>query len=95
VKLNWNDVGSQVSKIIIAKISAASLNLLKKNALNALLAVPILVVQKLINKNEKHPINSHPNNKVGKFPEAKSNIILTKKKNNSIIKLFVRGSSRI
>lgn len=44
-----------------ALIRAASLNLLKDSALNALLSVVILDVQKFISRNELAPINSHPN----------------------------------
>lgn len=95
VKLNVNVFGKKTIKTKNDTINDTSLSLLKKNALNALLAVPILVVQKLINKNEKHPINSHPNIKVGKFPEAKSKIILIKNIYNKFKKFKIRGSFRI
>jgi hypothetical protein len=68
---------------------------LKKNALNALFAVPMRVVQKLINKKEKHPINSHPSINVGKFPEANNKIILIKKKYSKYIKFKTLGSPLI
>ncbi len=39
---------------------AASLNLLNESALNALLSVVILEVQKFMSRNELAPISSHP-----------------------------------
>ena len=71
--------------IIKAINKLKSLNLLKVNALKADLAVPTLVVQKLINKNEKQPINSQPNKIVGIFPEDNNKTILNKKKTNKLI----------
>jgi len=90
-----NVFGKKIIKIKKVKISETSLNLLKKNALKALLAVPILVVQKLINKNEKHPINSQPNIRVGKFPDDNNKIILIKNIYNKFKKFNTRGSLRM
>lgn len=69
-----------------------SLNLLNVKALNADLAVPTRVVQKLINKNEKQPISSQPNNKVGKLPAESSKTILNKNKTNKLINEKIRVS---
>jgi hypothetical protein len=52
----------------MAAIRAASLILLKTNALNALFKVVTLLVQKLISKNDVIPINSQPNNRVNQEP---------------------------
>lgn len=95
VKLNVNVFGKKIIKIKNVKINDTSLNLLKKNALNALFAVPIRVVQKLINRKEKHPINSQPNINVGKLPDASNKIILIKNMYNRFRKFNTRGSLRI
>ncbi len=94
-KFNEKLYGKNKIKMTNDSIRDTSLNLLKKNALNALLAVPILVVQKLISKNEKQPINSHPNISVGKFPEANNKIMLIKKKYNRYKKFKILGSPLI
>ena len=93
--MNVNVFGKKIIKIKSAKINETSLNLLKKNALNALLAVPIRVVQKLINKKEKQPMSSQPNIKVGKLPDANNKIILNKNIYNKYKKFKTLGSFRI
>ena len=95
MKLNVNVFGKKIIKIKKATINDTSLSLLKKNALNALFAVPMRVVQKLISKNEKQPINSHPNIRVGKLPDASNKIILIKNIYNKFKKFRIRGSFRI
>ena len=62
---------------IIAKNKNKSLNLLKENALNADLKVPILVDQKFIKKKEVMPIISHPKKRETKFPEDTKKTMLT------------------
>jgi hypothetical protein len=94
-KLTSNVLGKNSSSSRNESIKAASLNLLKKNALKALFAVPTRVVQKLINKKEKHPIASQPSINVGKLPEANSKTILNKKKYNKITKFSSLGSLRM
>lgn len=59
----------------IAAINAASLTLLKIKALKALFSVAILLVQKLISKNEVIPISSHPSNRANHDPDMTSSII--------------------
>lgn len=77
------------------KIKAQSLILLKVNALKALFKVVILLVQKLINKNELTPINSHPKINVTQFP-AHNNKIIDKTNTFKKKKKFIKfGSKRI
>lgn len=58
-----------------ALISAASLSLLNESALNALLSVVILEVQKFISRKELAPISSHPNIRVNHELAQTNNII--------------------
>jgi hypothetical protein len=53
-----------------------SLILLKKKALKLDLTVPLLVLQKLIRKNEDNPIDSQPRKSVNKLLPNTSKIIL-------------------
>lgn len=69
-----------------------SLTLLKINALNAALKVPVLVVQKLINKKEVKPINSQPKKSIIKLPEDTKKIILTTNDNKNNKNLSTKGS---
>lgn len=74
----------KIAKIIskLTKI-AASLTLLKANALNADLNVPARSLQKFIKKKEVSPIISQPKKKTIKFPALTKIIIL---KTNAFIK---------
>jgi hypothetical protein len=76
----------------MAKSKKKSLNLLKENTLNADLNVLILVVQKLIKKNDVKPINSQPKNNTIKLPAVTRIIILIIKLFNNIKSLSTRGS---
>jgi len=69
-----------------------SLNLLKEKALKADFNVPILVVQKLINKKEVSPINSQPKNNIIKLPEVTKNTMLkTNKHKNKTRSVTIRN----
>lgn len=71
---------------------AASLNLLKENALKADFKVELLSPQKLIKKKEVIPIISHPKKKTIKFPEFTKISILAIKEFIKDINLFIEGS---
>lgn len=79
----------------IAAINAASLILLKIKALNALLSVAILLVQKLISRNDVIPISSHPSNSVNHDPDMTSSIIDHPKSLKYIRKFTMFFSNRI
>jgi len=71
---------------------AASLNLLKENALKADFKVEDLSPQKLIKKKEVKPINSQPKKKTTKLPEFTKIIILIIKELIKEINLLTCGS---
>lgn len=71
---------------------AASLNLLKENALKADFKVELLSPQKLIKKKEVNPISSQPKKKTTKLPEFTKIIILTINAFINEINLFICGS---
>lgn len=61
-----------------------SLNLLKLNALNAALRVPIRATQKFIKKKEVIPINSQPKKRTIKLPAVtKITMLITNKFKNT------------
>jgi hypothetical protein len=69
-----------------------SLTLLKENALNAALRVPILATQKLISKKDVNPISSHPKNNIIILPEETKISILIMKDDKKSINLSTKGS---
>lgn len=74
------------------KNNIISLNLLKKNALNADFKVLTLVFQKLIKKKDVNPINSQPKNSIIIFPAITRIIILITNKFKNINKRSTCGS---
>jgi hypothetical protein len=66
--------------------------LLKVKALNADFKVAVLVVQKLIKKNEVNPINSHPKNIIIVLPDVTKKIILITNDSINNKNLSTRGS---
>ena len=85
---SWNDMTIK----IIAKSSAASLNLLKVKALNADLRVPTLVAQKLISKNEVRPISSQPKSSTSILPDITRVSMLQTKELSIMIRRSTLGS---
>jgi hypothetical protein len=72
-----------------------SLNLLKKNAFKADFHVLTRVVQKLINKNEKLPISSHPNKMVENESPINKKTMLYKNDSSNQINANILGSPLI
>jgi hypothetical protein len=69
-----------------------SLTLLKEKALKDDFIVAVLVVQKLIRRNDVIPINSHPKNNMIVLPDVtKKTILITKERVNNK-NLSTRGS---
>lgn len=85
---SWNDMTIK----IIAKSSAASLNLLKVKALNADLRVPTLVAQKLMSKNEVRPISSQPKSSTSILPDITRVSMLQTKELSIMIRRSTLGS---
>ena len=73
-------------------IRQKSLNLLNEKALNADLNVGLLLVQKLIKRNDVSPINSQPTIKSIILSEITKSIILNENQASNKINLSVFGS---
>lgn len=82
-----------LNNIIQKNNKLTSLNLLNVKALKAAFNVDTRVVQKLINKNEVKPINSHPKNNDITLPELTNKIILITNIFKKINKRSTCGSS--
>lgn len=85
VDWKYNKINKQI-------IKQQSLNLLKTNALKAHFNVKILLVQKLINKNEVIPINSQPKINVIQLPAHTNKIIESTNIFKKKIKLIIFNS---